>query len=55
MIQRTVMKSFKYKLIKSQLLEDLNREGQQGWQLVNYYQDAVLLMKEYEQEDSGRA
>ena len=49
MIPRAVtMKSFEYKLIKSQLIEDLNKEGAQGWQVVNYYQGAVLLMREYE-------
>ena len=48
------MKRYEYKIIDSQLLSELNKEGEQGWQVVNYLQFQVLLMRSYEQ-DSDRA
>ena len=39
------MIAYEYKVIKSNLLEDIQVEGMNGWQVVSYDYKQVLLMR----------
>ena len=45
------MKKFEYKVLNTTVLEEIQRQGEQGWQVVSYDYKRVLLMREYEQSD----